>query len=61
MKHVLGKERMQNITMKNAKEKENQFLDEDFQRRERELLDELEDLKFKYNQLLDMVHSDENT
>ena len=52
---------MQNITMKNAKEKENQFLDEDFQRRERELLDELEDLKFKYNQLLDMVHSDENT
>ncbi len=24
-------------------------------------MDELEDVKFKYNQLLDMVHSDENT
>jgi hypothetical protein len=61
MKNVLGKERMQNVTMKNTKEKENQFLDEDFLRRERELLDELDDVKFKYNQLLDMVHSDDNT
>jgi hypothetical protein len=38
MKHVIGKERIKNITMKNVKNKENQYLEGEFSIRERELL-----------------------